>query len=114
MMQCLNCQSIEIVKNGRRNGKQSYLCRAYGRQFWDTYTPPGYSKEVKEQCLKLYVNGMGFRAIERVTGVCDNTVINWVKLADQTLLDENIEIPETAQVDERFWEEGFPPKLSHE
>ncbi|BAQ66136.1 InsA protein [Geminocystis sp. NIES-3709] len=27
----------------------------------------------------MYVNGMGFRAIERVKGVPHTTVINWVK-----------------------------------
>ena len=44
---------------------------------------------------------MGFRGIERATGVCHNTVINWVKLADQQLaIEENYEIPETAQLDE--------------
>ncbi len=43
---------------------------------------------------------MGFRAIERVTGVNHNTIILWVKQADQALTDENYEIPETAQVDE--------------
>lgn len=43
---------------------------------------------------------MGFRAIERVTGVCHNTAINWVKLADKILPDEDYEIPQTAQVDE--------------
>ncbi len=43
---------------------------------------------------------MGFRAIERVTGVCHNSVINWVKQTDQTIPDEDYEIPETAQVDE--------------
>ena len=29
----------------------------------------GYSDEVKRDCLKMYVNGMGFRGIERVKGV---------------------------------------------
>jgi hypothetical protein len=43
---------------------------------------------------------LGFRAIERVTGVCHNTVINWVKQADQVLPDKKYEIPETAQVDQ--------------
>lgn len=100
MKQCPNCQSTQFVKNGRRNGKQGYLCRECHRQFRDSYTPQGYSPEVKEHCLKLYVNGMGFRAIERVTGVCHNTVINWVKQANQVLPDEDYEIPETAQIDE--------------
>ena len=40
------------------------------------------------------------RAIERATGVCHNTVINWVKQAAAYLPEENYEIPETAQIDE--------------
>lgn len=100
MMQCPQCQSNRTVRNGRRKGIQSYLCRNCGRQFREAHRQQGYSSKVKEHCLKLYVNGMGFRAIERVTGVNHNTVINWVKLANQALPDENYEIPETAQVDE--------------
>lgn len=50
----------------------------------------------------MYVNGMGFRAIERVTGINHNTVINWVKLVATRLPDapEYSEIPEITQVDE--------------
>jgi transposase-like protein len=29
------------------------------------YSPKGYSEDVKRHCLTLYVNDMGFRAIER-------------------------------------------------
>lgn len=43
---------------------------------------------------------MGFRGIERSTGVCHNTVINWVKKAAFQIPEENYEIPETAQLDE--------------
>ena len=50
----------------------------------------------------MYVNGIGFRAIERLTGVNHNTVINWVKEVAGKLPDapEHSEIPEVAQVDE--------------
>lgn len=50
----------------------------------------------------MYVNGTGFRAIERQTGVNHNTVINWVKQAATPLPDapDYPEIPEIAQVDE--------------
>lgn len=93
-MQCPECQSNHIVKNGRRKEKQNYLCRQCQRQFIQDYKSFGYAPQIKEHCLTLYVNGMGFRAIERVTGVCHNTVINWVKLADEQLpTDENYEIP---------------------
>jgi len=45
---------------------------------------------------------MGFRAIERSTGVNHNSVINWVKQVAQQLPDapEDSEIPAIAQVDE--------------
>ncbi len=95
--------TVNLTKPSRTDDatvKQSYLCRSCDRQFRETHTFQGYPPEVKEYCLKLYLNGMGFRAIERVTGVCHNTVINWVKQADQALPDEDYEIPESTQVDE--------------
>lgn len=50
------------------------------RQFIDCYNPPqGYSDEVKRECLLMYTNGLGFRAIERVKGVPHTTVITRVK-----------------------------------
>ena len=72
------------MKNGHRQGKQSYLCRECGRQFRDSPCPAGYSSDVKELCVKMSLNGMGFRAIERVTGISHNTVLNWVRLAHST------------------------------
>jgi transposase-like protein len=35
--------------------------------------------------LIMYVNGNGFRASERITGVNHNTIINWVKQAGLSL-----------------------------
>ncbi len=57
---------------------------------------------VQENCLKMYVNGMGFRAIERVTGVNHNTVIRWVRKSANTLPNapEVSEIPEITEIDE--------------
>jgi insertion element IS1 protein InsB len=47
-------------------------------------------------------NGNGFRAIERITGVNHNTIINWVKQAGLSLPDipDREEIPEGAWLDE--------------
>ncbi len=101
-MKCIHCASLKISKNGHRRGKQCYICRNCGRQFLEVYDPLGYRDSLKEHCLTLYVNGMGFRAIERSTGVNHNTVINWVKQAGNFLPDapEFSEIPEVTQVDE--------------
>ena len=50
----------------------------------------------------MYVNGLGFRAIERVTGVNHNTVIRWVKKSALALPNapEVGEIPEITEIDE--------------
>ena len=50
----------------------------------------------------MYVNGMGFRAIERVTGVHHTTVINWVKEVGTSLPDtpELEQTPGVAEIDE--------------
>lgn len=44
-----------------------YLCRNCGRpvKFALPTTNRGYSDKLKRECLKIYVNGMGLRAIER-------------------------------------------------
>jgi transposase-like protein len=47
-----------------------HICVDCARQFIAEYTPrQRYSDELKRECLKMSVNGMGFRAIERVKGV---------------------------------------------
>ena len=84
-MKCIHCASTSISKNGHRRGKQCFICRTCGRQFLEDYDTLGYRDDIKQHCLELYVNGMGFRAIERITGVNHNTVINWVKRAGASL-----------------------------
>ncbi len=55
--------------------------------------PAGYSSDVKELCVKMSLNGMGFRAIERVNGISHNTVLNWHRQVEALIRDENYEIP---------------------
>ncbi|NJM88946.1 MAG: IS1 family transposase [Hydrococcus sp. RU_2_2] len=84
-MNCPKCSSSKIRKNGHRRGKQNYQCADCGRQFLESYSEVGYCKKVKEECLMLYLNGSGFRAIERITKVSHNTVILTVKQAANQL-----------------------------
>jgi hypothetical protein len=102
-MQCPECNSNHIRKNGIKKGKQNHLCVDCGRQFIDKYEPQkGYSDDVKRICLKMYMNGMGFRGIQRVTGVHHTTIINWVRQVGSLLPDaynpENT--PEVGELDE--------------
>ncbi|BAZ69386.1 IS1 transposase [Fischerella sp. NIES-4106] len=101
-MQCPRCESTHIRKNGKKGSKQNYICVDCGRQFIDSYEHQGYSEELKKECLEMYLNGLGFRAIERVKKVHHTTVINWVRQTGNMLpkSPEYHEIPEITQVDE--------------
>lgn len=82
MMQCPKCKSERIRKNGTNKGKQNHVCADCGRQFiTQKNLYRGYSDEIKQKCLSMYANGMGFREIERSEGVHHTSVINWVKQA---------------------------------
>ncbi len=86
---CPKCGSNKIRKNGHRRGKKNHQCQNCVRQFIARYSEVGYPKEVKENCLTMYVNGNGFRAIERITKVNHNTVIRWVRQTGIKLLNQN-------------------------
>ena len=94
--------SFEYKKNGFRRGKQSYLCKQCGRQFIDNPISSGYPDSIKELCFKMYLNGLGFRAIARIMNICHSTIIEWVKKVAQNLPEEIMdeEIPEITEIDE--------------
>jgi transposase-like protein len=63
-IECPDCKSTRVNKNGHKAGKQNHICVDCGRQFIDCYqTQQGYAEEIKRECLSMYINGMGFRAI---------------------------------------------------
>ena len=102
-MNCPECKSNKIHKNGNKRGKQNYRCVQCGRQFITEYDQyKGYSEEFKRECLKLYVNGMGFRAIERVKGVHNTTIMAWVKEVGELLPNsyDAETIPQVGELDE--------------
>lgn len=77
-MHCPKCLSKEYVKNGIKYEKQRYKCKVCGCHFTQSHKR-GASLETKLQALKLYLEGMGFRAIGRVLGVSNVTVLNWIR-----------------------------------
>jgi transposase-like protein len=50
----------------------------------------------------MYVNGMGFRAIERIKGIHHTSIINWLKQVGELLPDayQPHTIPLVAELDE--------------
>ena len=91
-MEYPDCQPIHIRKNRKKKGKQNHICVDCGRQFIDRYDGPGYPDEFKRECLKMSVNGMGLRVIERAKGVHYTTVTTGVKQVDELLPNTHAEI----------------------
>ncbi|MBD1808116.1 TniQ family protein [Microcoleus sp. FACHB-SPT15] len=84
-IKCPRCESDQISKNGWQGRKQNHICQECNFQFVESGFGKGYSSETRKHCLNLHVNGLGFRAIERMTGVKNNTVARWIKQATTPL-----------------------------
>ena len=77
-MHCPKCHSTEAVKNGKVRSKQRYRCKSCGCN----YTQSSLSRtpiDIRKRCIELYLEGVGFRGIERLTGVSNVTVMRWIK-----------------------------------
>jgi transposase-like protein len=79
MNTCPYCQNeqdqVKVGKN--KSGSQKYQCKSCGRR----YTPEPsqmYPDSLRQQAVRLYVDGMNFRRIGRHLGVDHKTVIHWV------------------------------------
>ena len=101
-MQCPQCGSKHIRKNGHRRGKQNYICVTCARQFIHQYHAQGFSSEMKQLCLKMYVNGMGLRAISRVVETTHTSIITWIKQIAAKLPDTYTpeQLPQVGELDE--------------
>ena len=66
------------------NGIQRYKCKTCGCNYTKS-TPNGYPIEVKREALRYYLEGIGFRRIERLPGVSHTAVIYWIKKAGEKI-----------------------------
>lgn len=69
-MNCPNCQSQEIIKNGSlTNGKPKYKCKSCGSQFVENPQKHPISKETRTLIDKMLLERESLAGIVRVTGV---------------------------------------------
>lgn len=72
MPPCPQCQSENVVKNGRiHNGKQRYLCYTCGRQFVENPRNKVIPPETWELVDKLLLERISIAGISRVTGISE-------------------------------------------
>ena len=77
-MKCPKCHCTEATKNGTMKQKQRYKCKACGCNYTQS-TTYRIALSTRIEAIKLYLEGVGFRGISRLTGVHHTTVIQWVK-----------------------------------
>lgn len=89
MRKCPHCHSTEKqVKAGKtRSGNQRYKCQLCRRWYTPVPRDHGYPDTLRQQALRLYVDGMNFRRIARQLDVSHTSVMNWVKAAADALPD---------------------------
>ena len=106
MITCPHCGRSEgQVKSGRnRTTSQRYLCKACQRIYTPKPSHHGYSVQLRQQALRLYLDGNNFRRIGRLLGVHHQSVVNWVNAAQQQLtpyIPQRVAV-ETIEMDELF------------
>jgi RNA polymerase sigma factor (sigma-70 family) len=81
-VQCPNCKDYQTIKNGKRDGKQGYLCKSCQTQFRENPLPTGrrgYSNDVKVKVLAAIANGRSSYWCETYLGVDHSTASLWSK-----------------------------------
>ena len=79
-------------------------CEGCRRYFTPNPKPNGYETALREQAVKLYLEGMSFRAVGRHLGINYGSVVSWVNAHHETLPErvEDQTPTETVEVDELF------------
>ena len=75
-MQCPHCAHPDYILFGKNRGAQRYHCQACRRTFQTLCR--GKDLALKEQAQKLYLEGLGLRAIGRILRVHHKTPSRWL------------------------------------
>ncbi len=78
-MDCKHCGSNEHVKDGIVGGKQRYQCKQCKRTFREGDKREKYTNEKRMRVLKWYLEGVGIMSIERMEGVPNPLIIQWIR-----------------------------------
>ena len=103
---CPYCEtSSHITQAGwNQTGSKRARCEECQRYFTPLKKPMGYSAELREQAIKMRLEGMSFRAVGRALGVNFQSVINWFNAAHEQLPHhvEDQTPTQTVEIDELF------------
>ena len=77
--QCPKCAYKEVVKAGNVKGKQRYKCKSCGYHFTVNKMGKMIDPYFVVKALQLHLEGLSYREIERILGINNVTIANWVK-----------------------------------
>lgn len=85
------------------SGSQRYKRTASCKKYTPCAQTAGYDESVRQQAVRRYLEGMGFRRIGRLSGVHPTSVMNWVNdRAEATPAAPVSEAVETVEMDELY------------
>lgn len=89
MKKCPHCEGTEQqVKIGHNaSGSQRYMCKGCRRKYTPEPRASGYTEAIRQEAVRLYVDGMHQRRIARTLSVSHQTVANWIKAHAESLPD---------------------------
>lgn len=106
-MNCIYCQSEQVVKNGTETLKtgqvlQQYLCKAYGRRFNERTGTPMAQLRTPVTTVEMARNAgyerLGVRAAARVVGTSPSRITDWEERLSMHLLAWSPNAPERGEV----------------
>ena len=77
-MDCPRCASCRHVKAGIARQRQRYRCKGCGYHYTVKKRSPRIPDSVRRFAVRLYLEGLGFRSIERLPGTDHAGVTDWV------------------------------------
>jgi transposase-like protein len=108
-MICKLCGSSVLIKNGKELGVQRYKCKDCNKTFKMGDARLKYSLEKRIKVLKMYLEGMGIRSIERLEKVSGALVVYWIRYFSKMVCKElkrsvpqKVEDVEIVELDELF------------
>ena len=111
MENCKVCGSIKLIRNGKTSrGVQRYKCKECGGTYGEGDRRLKHGLEKRLRVIKMYLEGVGIRSIERLEGVSNPLIIYWIRHFAQLIRKEIVRrpIPESpkdiaiVEVDELF------------
>jgi transposase-like protein len=80
MEYCKGCGSKEIVKNGiSPEGVQKYKCKSCRSTYRSGDNRLKYSMDKRIRVVKMYLEGIGIRSIERLEKVSGALIVYWIR-----------------------------------